>query len=281
MAKILIGTSGYSYHEWVGPVYPEGTKDSQYLGLYSGLFPSVELNFSYYGMPKAENLKKMLADGGPSLTFSIKAHQSLTHKIEADKWEAEAKTYSAAIEPLLEAKRLEAVLFQFPYSFHYNEENRRYLDKLLKYFKDIPAAVEFRTADWYNSKVIDGMKSRKVSLVSLDMPELPKLPPTMDVVTAPLAYIRLHGRNKDAWWGNDDHARYDYLYTDSEVEAWAERIKRVTEQADRILVYFNNHPSGKAARNAQTLGKILKKMGIMTEAGGKGMTNGEQDGMPS
>jgi uncharacterized protein YecE (DUF72 family) len=69
MAEILIGTSGYSYHEWVGPVYPEGTKSSQYLACYSELFPTVELNFSYYKMPEAKNMAKMLADGGPKLRF--------------------------------------------------------------------------------------------------------------------------------------------------------------------------------------------------------------------
>jgi uncharacterized protein YecE (DUF72 family) len=72
---ILIGTSGYSYHEWVGVVYPENTKPKDYLSCYSGLFPTVELNFAYYGMPKAENLAKMLVDGGEKLTFAIKAHK--------------------------------------------------------------------------------------------------------------------------------------------------------------------------------------------------------------
>jgi uncharacterized protein YecE (DUF72 family) len=58
-----------------------------------------------------------------------------------------------------------------------------------------------------------------VPLVSLDMPDLPMLPPQIEVVTAPLAYIRMHGRNRDEWWSNDDHKRYDYLYTDSKIEA--------------------------------------------------------------
>jgi uncharacterized protein YecE (DUF72 family) len=272
MAEILIGTSGYSYTEWVGPVYPEGTKQKDFLGCYAGLFRTVELNFSYHRMPEAKNLSKMLVDGGPNLTFSIKAFKTMTHEINPGQWEGEAKTYLTAIEPLIEARRLEAVLFQFPYSFHYTVDNRKYLDKLLAYFKGVPVAVEFRTADWCTGKVIEGMKSRNVPLVSLDMPELPKLPPTMDVVTAPLAYIRLHGRNKEAWWGKDEHARYDYLYSDSEVEAWAARIQRITELADRILVYFNNHPFGKAVRNAQTLEKLLGKIGLFT-AGGKVLKN--------
>ena len=79
MAEILIGTSGYSYHEWLGIVYPEGTKTKDYLACYVELFPTVELNYSYHSMPKAENLAKMLADGGKKLRFSIKAHQTLTH----------------------------------------------------------------------------------------------------------------------------------------------------------------------------------------------------------
>ena len=264
MVEILIGTSGYSYSEWVGPVYPEGTKQKDFLSRYAELFPTVELNFSYYSMPKRENLAKMLVDGGPNLTYSVKAHKTLTHEVNPSQWEGEAKTYLTAIEPMLEAKRLEAVLFQFPYKFSYTPENRKYLDKLLTYFKDIPIAVEFRKSDWYIGKVIEGMKSREVPLVSLDMPQLSKLPPLMDVVTAPLAYIRLHGRvDAETWWGSDEHAKYDYMYSDSEIEAWAARIKRIAELAHRIIVYYNNHPFGKAAKNAQTLIAILKKMGLL------------------
>jgi len=278
MAEILVGTSGYSYHEWVGPVYPDGTKPADYLRCYSGLFPTVELNFSYYTMPKPDNLEKMLVEGGDKLTFSIKAHKTLTHEVNPSQWEGEAKTYLNAIDPMLVAGRLEAVLFQFPYSFGYNPENRTYLDKLLRYFKDVPKAVEFRKADWYCGKVIEGMRTRSVPLVSLDMPELPKLPPLMDVVTAPVAYIRLHGRNKDAWWGSNEHEKYNYLYTDNEVQAWADRIQRITEQAKRVLVYYNNHPFGKAVRNAQTLAKMLHKMGLL---GGKEMNNGGTGDLPS
>jgi uncharacterized protein YecE (DUF72 family) len=267
MVEILIGTSGYSYDEWVGLVYPEGTKQKDYLSCYSGLFPTVELNFSYYKMPKAQSLAKMLADSGHDLTFSIKAHKTLTHEINLSQWEEDAKTFLTAIEPVLEAGRLEAVLLQFPYSFHYTGDNRRYLDRLLKFFKGVPVAVEFRTADWCTSKVIEGMKNREMPLVSLDLPELPKLPPAMDVVTAPLAYIRMHGRNKEAWWGPDGYARYDYSYSDSEIEEWAARIGKIAEQTRRIVVYFNNHPLGNAAKNAQTLIKILTKIGLLTDRG--------------
>jgi uncharacterized protein YecE (DUF72 family) len=262
MGKILVGTCGYSYNEWVGPVYPEGTKPADRLRLYSELFSTVELDFAYYAMPKSENLAKMLIDGGPSLTFSIKAYRTLTHEVNPSAWEEDAKTYREAIEPLLEAGRLEAVLFQFPYSFHYEADRRRYLDKLLTYFKDVPSAVEFRVAEWYTNKVFDALKDRGVSLVSLDMPELKDLPPLTDTVTAKTAYIRLHGRNGEAWWGSDAAARYDYLYSDRELEAWVDRIRRIIERADRLLVYFNNHPQGKAVKNGQTLIRFLGQAGL-------------------
>jgi uncharacterized protein YecE (DUF72 family) len=264
MSQNLIGTSGYSYTEWVGPVYPQGTKQTDYLSLYAKLFSTVELNFAYYQMPRAAQLARMLKTAGPGLTFSIKAHQSLTHKIDPARWEAEAKTYLSAIEPLQRDKRLDAVLFQFPFSFHYEPQNRRYLDKLLAFFKDVPRAVEFRGKDWYNGRVSGALKDRGVALASLDMPALPGLPPggtdvpPADTVTAPLAYIRFHGRNAGAWWGADSTARYDYRYSDTELEAWVNRIKWIEIRADKVLIYFNNHPCGQAAMNALTLMGMLK-----------------------
>ncbi|MFP3043372.1 DUF72 domain-containing protein [Treponema primitia] len=279
MAKILVGTCGFYYTDWLGPVYPLGTKKEDYLSRYAERFNTVELDYTYYSMPQAANLAKMLVDGGSDLTFAMKAHQTLTHKINPATWKGDAETYREAIEPVLQARRLEAVLFQFPYSFHYTPENRRYLGDVLSCFQGVPLAVEFRVAEWYHAKVIEGMRKQGAALVSLDMPDLAKLPPTMDVVTAPFAYVRLHGRNTGAWWGSDEVARYDYLYTDRELEAWIDRIKRIEVQADKILVYFNNHARGQAVQNAQTLIAILERSGM----GGKDMNNGEHKpgGLPS
>jgi uncharacterized protein YecE (DUF72 family) len=115
-------------------------------------------------------------------------------------------------------------LFQFPYSFHYTPENRRYLADLLAAFEGVPSAVEFRNSEWINDGVIGGLRERGAALTALDMPDLKGLPPTLDTVTAPFGYFRLHGRNKGAWWGSDAAARYDYLYTDRELEA-ADRVR--------------------------------------------------------
>lgn len=262
MARILVGTSGYAYNEWVGPVYPQGSRPEEFLGLYARLFPSVELNFSYYKMPTAPQLRRLLEESGPSLVFSIKANEALTHRVQEGSWKGEAGTFRAAIEPLLEEERLGAVLFQFPYSFHYEPERRRYLDALLNEFRGVSAAVEFRNRDWYNNRVIEAFRERGVALASVDLPELKGLPPVMEVVTAPLAYVRFHGRNGETWWGSDAASRYDYLYSDEELTAWGGRVKAMAERADRILVYFNNHLRGQAVQNAKTFTEVLAASGL-------------------
>jgi len=261
MAEILVGTCGYSYNEWIGSVYPDGAKKEKFLTLYADRFKTVELDYAYYAMPQAVNIKHM-ADEAPGLTFAIKAHQSLTHKVNGVKWRDEAKTYIQGIEPFRTKGCLEAVLFQFPYSFHYEADNRRYLAQLLDEFSGITSAVEFRNTEWLNNRVLDGLKERGTALVGLDMPDLKGLPTTTDVVTAPLAYFRLHGRNKETWWGSDSAARYDYLYGDGELEAVVERVKQIIVKAHRLIIYFNNHARGQAVRNAETLKKMLEKAGL-------------------
>ena len=261
MAEILVGTCGYSYNEWVGPVYPQGTNKDQFLTLYAGRFNTVELDFAYYSMPQAVNIQRM-ADDAPGLSFAVKAHQSLTHKVEAAKWKDEAKAYLRGIEPLLKKGCLEAVLLQFPFSFHYEADNRRYLAQLLDEFIGISVAVEFRNAEWMNNRVLDGLKERGAALVGLDMPDLKGLPSTADVVTSPLAYFRLHGRNKETWWGSDSAARYDYLYSDSELAAITERVKQIVANARRLVIYFNNHARSQAVMNAETLKKMLVNAGL-------------------
>ncbi|WP_320130078.1 DUF72 domain-containing protein [uncultured Sphaerochaeta sp.] len=257
MANILIGTSGYSYTEWVGPVYPEGTKASEYLSLYADRFETVELNFSYYRMPVADQLQAM-HEQAPSLVFSIKAHESLTHSIDPANWKREATIFRSALEPLLNTDSLEAVLLQFPYSFHYEPDQRRYLDALLRFFPGIPLAVEFRNAQWYNNRTLDALKSLKVAFVSLDLPQIQGNPPLMDVSTAPLAYIRLHGRNQAAWWGSDAAARYDYLYSDRELLSIVQRVRGLALGSGTVVVYFNNHRRGQAVKNAQRLRSLLE-----------------------
>jgi uncharacterized protein YecE (DUF72 family) len=256
MATILIGTSGYSYTEWVGPFYPEGTKAESYLSHYATIFPTVELNFSYYRMPQAEKLLAM-HDQAPGIGYAIKAHESLTHTIDPANWRSSAQTYRTAVTALQDREALRAILFQFPYSFHYEPVRRKYLDQLLRTFEGFPLAVEFRNAQWYNNRTLDALRERQVALASLDLPDIKGSPPMMDVATSALSYVRLHGRNKECWWGSDAASRYDYLYSPQELSIIAQRIKSLATSTRLVLVYFNNHRRGQATQNALALQKLI------------------------
>ncbi|HOV62364.1 MAG TPA: DUF72 domain-containing protein [Spirochaetia bacterium] len=257
MAEILIGCSGYDYSEWRNVFYPETLLRADFLTFYASQFRTVELNFTYYKMPTEKQLADMLKRSCGNLDFSIKAHESMTHTIDPASWKDSAKAFKEALVPLQRADRLGTVLLQFPQSFHYEPDRRRYLDSLLKEMHGLPLAVEFRNAGWQNPRVFEALRERNVALSSIDMPDIPSAPPSTDVVTSDIAYVRFHGRNADSWWGSGAAERYNYLYTDEELSAWVARISSMKDQVKIIRVYFNNHAKGKAVVNAKRLQKLL------------------------
>jgi len=255
-ARILIGTSGYSYDDWEGPFYPPGLSKAERLSFYAERFPAVELNFSYYRQPSASTLARMVEKTPEGFLFTIKAHQSLTHSVGVD-FQEDIDRYKRGIRPLLEAGRLAAILFQFPYSFHYTPDNRRHLQHLCDAFAGLPKAVEFRNSEWQREPVYRGLREASTSLVNVDEPSLARLPKASDVVCAEPAYLRFHGRNRDNWWKGDNVSRYDYLYDSEELSEWLPMIERMLAKAQLLLVMFNNHSRGQAVRNARELQGLL------------------------
>jgi uncharacterized protein YecE (DUF72 family) len=241
----------------VGPVYPKDALPKDYLSYYSKDFDFVELNFSYYAQPKALMIKSLLNRTGKDFIFCIKAHQTLTHRIQST-LELDAQQFIRGIDPLMNSSRLAAILFQFPYSFHYTTENRKHMDKLCQLFKGFPMAVEFRNTDWEKDSVIEAFREKEVCYVNVDEPPLPKLPKPDSRVTSSFSYIRLHGRNKKNWWKGDNTSRYDYLYTDEELSDWIDRIKEIVQKVKILMIAFNNHFKGQAVKNARQLKEILK-----------------------
>ncbi len=258
--KVLIGTSGYSYLDWVGPFYPEGSEKKDYLRLYTAEFPFVELNFSYYRQPRAKTLERMVQATPEDFLFSIKAHQSLTHRQDQD-LPAAAAAFIEGIAPLRESMRLAAILFQFPYSFHYTPGSRRYLAALCRAFEGLPMAVEFRNREWQRDSVYRGLRDHDAAWVNVDEPPLPNLPLPAATVTSKLAYIRFHGRNKTNWWSGDNVSRYDYLYGQEELINWLPLIEKMLRKTNLLLVSFNNHSRGQAVQNARDLQGLLFQSG--------------------
>ncbi|MBN2510504.1 MAG: DUF72 domain-containing protein [Spirochaetales bacterium] len=254
--RVYIGTSGYSYEDWVGKVYPENTQKGEYFSLYTRLFSFSELNFSYYTMPTSRSLKP-LADRAPSgFMFSIKAHQSLTHKIMSQ-WETDAKTFIEGTDVLRSSGKLGTVLFQFPYSFHYLTANRRYLDALCRCFEGLPIHIEFRNGEWNNKNVIDGLRARGAGYTASDNPDLRGLPGFLPEVTNGTGYVRFHGRNSENWWSGTNTTRYDYLYDSSELDAAVPKLLAMAKEGTVLFVAFNNHYKGKAVQNGM---ELIEKM---------------------
>jgi uncharacterized protein YecE (DUF72 family) len=246
MGDVAIATSGYSYDDWRGAFYPEALPKDDFLRYYALFFPFVELNFSYYAMPKASSLAAMAARTPSSFRFSIKAHKSLTHEPGAA-WRDDAVAFAKAVGALADAGRLAAVLVQLPYRFHHTPDNRSYLAALLAALAPLPLVVEFRNDEWRGERVYDELDRRGVGVAMVDRPELPGLPAIDERVTGGLAYMRFHGRNA---------SRYDYLYSKEELAVTVPRLKRMAK-AGNLLVAFNNHARANAVRNAGELKELL------------------------
>jgi len=164
-----------------------------------------------------------------------------------------------ALEPLQEKNVLLCVLFQFPQSFHYEKEQRLYLDALLKEIADIPVVVELRNIKWQNDQVYNALRERKVGWCITDSPNLPDLTKLDFTATSNLAYFRLHGRNADMWYKGDNVTRYDYLYSDSELQPMIDPIKYLLANAAIVSIFFNNHAKSQATINAKKLEMLLRE----------------------
>jgi uncharacterized protein YecE (DUF72 family) len=153
---VLIGTSGFSYKDWVGPVYPKGLPKAEWLSFYAGEFPTCELNFSYYRIPSARTLERMAAKVPEGFLFTVKAYRGITHERE----DAQAtlashmEQFKAALAPLIDAEKFACVLAQFPHSFHANPANRDYIKRVREGFGDLPVVVEFRSREWIDERTL-------------------------------------------------------------------------------------------------------------------------------
>jgi len=266
--RLFVGTSGYSYTEWSDAgFYPSGTKSGKMLPLYARHFPATELNYTWYQMPRAEAIERQRKLAPPGFLFSAKLTRTLTHEIDPHNWPGQALRYRNGVSPLMQVGQLLAVLIQLPPSFTRTPPNRKHLAALLDKLYGMPLAVEFRHCSWAIDSVFDELQRRKVTLVNVDEPDLPDLFPALDVVTNPdLFYVRFHGRNARSWRSGNMQHQFDYNYSDEQLHEWAEeKIKSMSRQANRGVLFFNNHVRAQAPENAGRMAGLLKKKGFAVE----------------
>ena len=255
---IYIGTSGYSYDDWVGPVYPEGLAKSEWLTFYAQEFKTTELNFTYYRMPNPWMLGRIADKVPPGFLFTVKATREMTHvREEVDA--ALFQQFKDAVQPLIEQDKFGCVLAQFPNSFHNTPANQDYLRVLREQMGDLLVVIEFRNREWIQDEVFELLREQALGFCCVDQPQFRNLIPPIAITTGPVAYARFHGRNYKKWWKHEEAwERYDYTYKDEELQEWVPKIKRLDEEAEQTYVFANNHYQGQAVTTARQLGMLLK-----------------------
>lgn len=253
---IWIGTAGYSYDDWIGPVYPLNMKKKDMLEYYSGFFSMVEINFTYYQIPNPFIFAQFIKKTPPGFRFVVKAHRSFTH--DRIKEEIKGHTFCQALEPLQAEGRLGAVLLQFPWSFKNNQENRDYLKWVVTCLPDLQLVVEFRHVSWIKKPIFTLLSHLQLGYVCVDEPPLKELVPPVVATTSSTGYLRFHGQNQKSWWRpKKPYERYNYLYSQEELEEWLPGIEKLKAGCTNLYVSFNNHYQGKAFQNAKTLTTLL------------------------
>jgi uncharacterized protein YecE (DUF72 family) len=259
MENLFIGTSGWSYEDWRGKFYPERLSKSEMLEFYAMQFNSLEINTSYYNIPPVKWVENWVNKTQKQVMFTMKAHQSLTHFPDFNEYQRNAHIFKNCLDPLFRCNKLLCVLLQFPQSFHYEINERKYLDLLLKEMSDVPLVIEMRNKQWQNENVYKELKQRKIGWCITDNPKLKDLLETEYIATSDIAYMRFHGRNAEMWYKGDNVSRYDYHYSDEELQEFVKPLLKLLKNTRIVQLFFNNHAKSNATVNAKKLEFLLKQ----------------------
>ncbi|MEP6801137.1 MAG: DUF72 domain-containing protein [Acidobacteriota bacterium] len=281
-----IGTAGWSYEDWKGIVYPlRPPPGFDPLALMSSLFDTNEINSSFYRIPKVRSTRDWArrVAHNPRFAFTAKLFRGFTHERTAGS--PEEREFLAAMAPLAEEGRLTAVLVQFPVSFRNTPENRGSLDALLRRFDSLPLAAEFRHASWDANDARETLAEHDALFVNIDQPWIGDNLRATDHIAPGRAYYRFHGRNAAKWFGpnTSNEERYNYLYTEEQVEKFARRLRVAGESAGGpggpappgsvrgVTAIWNNHFRGQAVANALQLqhrvtGELVLTPGSLRDA---------------
>jgi uncharacterized protein YecE (DUF72 family) len=260
--RIRVGLAGWSYDDWNGIVYPAPQpRDFDEVAFLAQYFDAIEINTSFYQPMKPQLATQWIGRvaENPRFVFTAKLWQKFTHEPSASA--ADEKLVRAGFDPLFDAGKLGAVLLQFPFSFHHTPETLARLKNLLDTFRDYPLVVEVRHSSWSQPAFYQLLHERGVGFCNIDQPIIGRSMKPTERTTSPVGYFRLHGRRYDTWFADDpavpSHERYNYLYTEEELEPWAHRIEHVAKHAESTFVIANNHYIGKAVVNALQLIRLL------------------------
>ena len=261
-SNLYIGPAGWSYADWKKILYPDPRpKDFHEATFLAQFFDAIEINTSFYHPMQPAHAEQWIerVAANPRFLFTAKLWRKFTH--EESTTAADVDLARAGFDILRDAKRLGAMLLQFPFSFHNTPKNLDRLRALLDQFGRYPLVVEVRHASWAQKQFYELLHERGVGFCNIDQPVIGRSIKPSERVTSPIGYIRLHGRRYDTWFSDDPASppseRYNYLYSAEELKPWADRIEHVAENADKTFVVTNNHFQAKGIVNALELLNLL------------------------
>ena len=292
VGNIRVGTASWTDKTLIksGTFYPRQVVTAEgRLRFYAAHFDTVEVDSTYYALPAERNAVLWARRTPPGFVFHIKAYSMLTGhptlvksipkvlqqglpknilpKKQAKEFpkevvEAAFDMFQATLMPLKAAGKLGCLLFQFPPWFVPSPKAYTWLELVREKLPDHQLAIEFRNRRWITSpdkeRALQFLKDHLLSYVVIDAPWIKDWEGPA-VVTAAMAYIRLHGRNRENWFkkGIATVERYRYLYREEELKKWAETIQEVGKEADETFAIFNNCYENYGIKNAETLMRLI------------------------
>ncbi len=291
--RILVGTASWSDPGFVEYWYPKGMAAADRLPWYAQHFEMVEVNSTFYSVPDPRMVERWIHSTPDDFTFDVKLHQLLSRHSTAAKLlptalqrraevdakgkvvltpeieEAVAREILRGVELLRGAGKMGALLLQLSPAFSPRKHQLAELAPLLELLGEHAVAVEFRNRNWAQGKRLQEMiaflRAHSATLVSVDTPTADHftiMPPEIDEITNPqLAYLRLHGRDARAYTtGKTVATRFNYDYSDEEIEEVAKRSKKLAKQAPTVHIVFNNNTNDYAPHAALRLRAALKQI---------------------
>jgi len=252
-SEILIGTSGWSYDDWVGTFYPKGITSKDFLYYYSNVFYTNEINTTFYNIPSRWVVNNWMKRTPKEFLFTAKVPQVITHKhkLDLERCSADLDYFLGVMDPLIASKKLLAFLIQLPPSFKKDE----HFGALKDFVKNWPddwkergyyLAIEFRDLSWMKEDTFEYLRKNELTYCAVIEP---LLPPRMDVTNPEFVYIRFHGFGKKVW--------FNYFFSEEEIKNYSMSIKEVIQKSKRVGIYFNNHFTGYATKNSLMMMKAL------------------------
>jgi uncharacterized protein YecE (DUF72 family) len=242
VSKIHVGCSGWVYKHWRGILYPEGLPQRLWFGRYAEEFDTVEINNSFYRLPKPETFDKWHDRAPPGFRYAVKASRFITHMKKLKDCEEAVDNFIAL------ARRLKSflgpILYQLPPSLHKDLPRLEAFLKLLP--RPVEHVVEFRHKSWYDEEVLALLDRHGVGFVAHDLKGL--ISPRW--ASGRTAYVRFHGSG----------GRYSGRYTDDALLRWTDWCLEQSKAGRSVWCYFNNDIHGHAIEDARTLKSMVSQM---------------------